>query len=85
MSTCVLQADPFLIQVMPDDSPNGPEYEGYIPDLLDELSILTDTEYTIVVNADNHPGKRRANKTWGGVVGDVTSGVSDSADGGMRD
>ncbi|KAK3802081.1 hypothetical protein RRG08_049971 [Elysia crispata] len=67
-------ADPFLIQVMPDDSPNGPEYEGYIPDLLDELSILTDTEYTIVVNTDNHPGKRRANKTWGGVVGDVTSG-----------
>ncbi|RUS84973.1 hypothetical protein EGW08_007284, partial [Elysia chlorotica] len=65
-------AEPFLMPVEPIDGAVGPEYEGYIRDLLDELSEITDTEYIIQVNEDNHPGKM--GKSWGGVIGDVTSG-----------
>ncbi|GFS19666.1 glutamate receptor, ionotropic kainate 3 [Elysia marginata] len=51
-----------------------PEYEGYIRDLLDELSTVTKIQYDIMINSDNHPGRKDKGGTWGGVVGDVTSG-----------
>ena len=52
------------------------DYEGYIPDLVAELSRRLHFEYYLRSARDGQYGQRRPDGTWNGVVGELLTGVN---------
>lgn len=46
-------------------------YEGYIVDLLDEITKKLNIDYTLHVRNDNEFGYKFANGSWSGLIGDI--------------
>jgi len=68
------QADPFLRRV--DGGGDGEEFEGFIPDLMKNLSQTLDFDYEISLVRDGKYGRRLADGTWNGMIGELLRGVS---------
>ncbi|CAG5123697.1 unnamed protein product, partial [Candidula unifasciata] len=56
-------------------------FDGYIPDLLDEVAKLTGLSFTFSVRADGRYGHRLPNGSWDGLIGDIVDGRADVAAG----
>jgi len=54
---------------------DGREFEGFIPDLLDEVSQLVDFNYTIRLVRDGKYGSRNPDGSWNGMIHEVTRRV----------
>lgn len=63
---------------MSTQAPNAKEkYEGFIIDLLNDLSAMVDFRYDIVLVPDNNYGaKNDSSGEWNGMVREVMEGVS---------
>jgi len=67
---------PFLM-VRPSDggSINDQEFEGFIPDLLEHLSLLLAVDYNITLVRDDKYGSKNPDGTWNGMIGELLRGV----------
>ena len=54
------------------------KYEGYIMDLLKELSKKLECQFSVYLVSDGSYGSYR-NKTWTGMIGDILDGKADMA------
>jgi len=72
-----LQEDPYVIKKV--DNPTSLEdYKGYIPDLLEHISNIMGSKFTLRIVADGRYGAQNQLKPgeWNGMMGEVMSGVS---------
>ena len=67
---------PTDISLMTNEMPNR-GLTGYCINLLERLAQGMDFDYEIVAADNNEYGKKRADGTWSGVVGDLISGEID--------
>nr|AZB49403.1 ionotropic receptor 8a [Heortia vitessoides] len=58
---------------------NQPMYEGYCIDLIAKLAETMDFDYEVVTPKSGSFGKKLANGSWDGVVGDLMRGETDMA------
>ncbi len=50
-------------------------YQGFIVDLIHELSLILHFDYEIVPTKDGKFGHRRPDGTWDGMIGDLQNKV----------
>ncbi|CAK1554505.1 unnamed protein product [Leptosia nina] len=70
--------DPVTGEAMVDED-GQPLYEGYCIDLIDKIAEKMGFDYEIVTPKTGDFGKRLANGSWDGVVGDLMTGETDLA------
>ena len=57
-------------------STDEPVYEGYIVDLMDEISNLLGLKYRLIPVQDSQYGYKRTDGSWNGMVGELIERVS---------
>ena len=67
----VLQDAPYL-----QLKQNSDEFEGFIPDLIANLSRKTRFNYEIRLVRDGRYGSRTSNGSWNGMIGELISRVA---------
>ncbi|CAG0883411.1 unnamed protein product [Cyprideis torosa] len=74
-------APPFIINATNASDPNAPEkFEGYCIDLINEIKVLMNFEYTIYPVEDGKFGAlSETNKSWNGMIKDLIIGKADIA------
>lgn len=66
----ILQDPPYVINLT-EPNEQGRMHEGFIVDLLDELSYILGFNYTIYEVADRGYGSETASGKWDGMIGDL--------------
>jgi hypothetical protein len=79
-----IQIEPYVMIDGPQGESNAsvsyntkPKFKGFIPDLLDDISRMTDFHFDLHLVEEGSYGFRQDDGEWNGVIGEVKDGVSD--------
>ena len=73
------QERPYVIKKSSaSNPPTKTDFEGFIPDLLNELASQLNFDYDIKVVQDGRYGKESSGGNWNGIIGEVQHAVSES-------
>ncbi|ELT90099.1 hypothetical protein CAPTEDRAFT_147793 [Capitella teleta] len=79
-----IQIEPYVMFEGSSGKPNvsfnyhtKPKFKGFIPDLLEELSVETGFEFDLNLVKEGSYGFRNNDGTWDGLIGEIMTGVAD--------